>query len=259
MVPVPHSAIRRTGGRSATAKCAIDGPCVLLTGFDAFGGANLNPSWLLALGLHGRQVGGHRIVAAQLPTVFGTSLSVLDGLLEQHRPVLVVCLGQAAGRSAISLERVAINVDDARIADNAGAQPVDDPVVAAAPAAYFSSLPIKAMWLGLRKAGIAAEVSQSAGTFVCNHVFFGLAHRLAAKRRRRPATSTGSAPGGAQAVGLAPRGGFIHVPWPVDDVLADQPRASRLDLQTMVDAIRIALVVTLTTAQDPKLPGGALD
>jgi pyroglutamyl-peptidase len=93
---------------------------------------------------------------------------------------MVLALGQAGGRCDLSLERVAINVDDARMADNAGNQPIDEAVVAGGPAAYFSSLPIKAMVAGLRAAGFPASVSQTAGTFVCNHVFYGLQHRLAA-------------------------------------------------------------------------------
>ena len=96
-------------------------PSVLLTAFDPFGGDVLNPSWLIAQALHRRQLAGHRIIAAQLPTVFGDSLTRLNALLAEHRPALVICLGLAATRAAISLERVAINVDDARSADNAGA------------------------------------------------------------------------------------------------------------------------------------------
>jgi pyroglutamyl-peptidase len=169
---------------------------VLLTGFDPFDGALVNPSWLAVRALNNRQIGGRRIVAAQLPTVFGASLRRLETLLDQLRPELVICVGQAGGRSALSLERVAINVDDAPIPDNAGDQPVDRPVTPDAPAAYFSSLPVKAALAALRREGLPAEVSQTAGTFVCNHVFFGLMHRLATHPGLRHA-----------------RGGFVHVPW----------------------------------------------
>src|SRR5690606_39155298 len=137
---------------------------VLLTGFEPFGGATVNPSWLAVSALHGQRVLGHRLVAAQVPTVFGASLRALDTLIEQHRPALVICVGQAGGRAAISLERVAINVDDAPIADNAGVQPIDTPVHADAPTAYFTGLPIKAIHAALQQAGIAVEVSQTAGT-----------------------------------------------------------------------------------------------
>lgn len=169
---------------------------VLLTGFEPFGGESINPSWLAVKALHGRQVLRHTVVAAQLPTVFDASLRELQALLHRHRPALVICVGQAGGRASLSLERVAINVNDAPIADNAGAQPVDTPVRAGAPAAYFTTLPIKAMLAALREEGVNAEVSQTAGTFVCNHVFYGLMHTLA----------TQPEPGHA-------RGGFVHVPW----------------------------------------------
>jgi pyroglutamyl-peptidase len=207
---------------------------ILLTGFDAFGGATLNPSWLVARALHGRQILGHTVVAAQLPTVFDASLTALNALLEQHRPSLVICVGQAGGRQAISLERVAINVNDAPIADNAGGQPVDTPVKAGAPAAYFTRLPIKAMLAALQAHGVAAEVSQTAGTFVCNHVFYGLMHALATRRDLEHA-----------------RGGFIHVPW-----LPEQGTPS-MALDDMVRGLRIAVRCALQVEQDTALGAGA--
>ena len=151
---------------------------ILLTGFDPFGADTVNPSWLVAQALDGQRIAGHRVVAAQLSTVFGKSLRQLEALVATHRPALVVCLGQAGGRNALSLERVGININDARIPDNAGQQPVDTPVVPGGPAAYFSSLPVKAMLQGVRRAGVPCEVSQTAGTFVCNHVLYGLLHLL---------------------------------------------------------------------------------
>lgn len=210
-------------------------PVVLLTGFEPFGGEDVNPSWLAARFLDGRQLAGHRIVAAQLPTVFGQSLQVLERLLEQHRPVLAICTGQAGGRAALSLERVAINVDDARIADNASAQPVDTPVIAAGPAAYFSKLPIKAMLAALEREGIRCEVSQTAGTFVCNHVFYGLMHMLATK---------------PHLAGM--RGGLIHVPW-----LPQQGQPS-MALDDIVRALEFAIHCALTTDHDIRKQAGAL-
>ena len=209
-------------------------PNILLTGFDAFGGALLNPSWLAAQALHGRQIAGHRVVAAQLPTVFGESLHRLQALLQQHQPALVVCLGQAGGRNAISLERVAINLNDAPLTDNAGAQPVDTPVVPSAPAAYFTSLPIEAMLAALQRAGVAAEVSQTAGTFVCNHVFFGLMHALATQRALRHT-----------------RGGFVHLPY-----LPEQGAPS-MALDEMVRGLRLALGCALLTHGDAAIGAGA--
>jgi len=211
-------------------------PTVLVTGFDPFGGDAINPSWMAAQALHGRQVAGHRIVAVQLPTVFGRALDVLRERLEQHRPVLVLGTGQAGGRAALSLERVAINVNDARIADNALAQPVDTPVVEGGPAAYFSSLPIKAMLLALQREGIRAEVSQTAGTFVCNHVFYGLMHELATRPALRHT-----------------RGGFVHVPW-----LPPQGQPS-MGLDDMVQGLRVAIRCALETEVDIRKQAGALN
>jgi len=152
---------------------------VLLTGFEPFGGQSLNPSREVARALHGTRVAGAQVTAVELPCVFAKALPALQQALAQHRPDLVLALGQAEGRSDLSLERVAINVMDARIPDNAGEQPIDVPVIAGGPAAYFSTLPIKALVAGLREAGFPASVSQTAGTFVCNQVFYALQHLLA--------------------------------------------------------------------------------
>lgn len=215
-------------------------PCVLLTGFEAFGASRaasqqLNPSWLAIAPLHGDLIAGHRLVVARLPCAFGTSLRDLGELLERHRPALVIAVGQAGGRPGVSLERVAINIDDASQPDNAGFQPIDQPVLAQGPAAYFSSLPIKAMLRDLRQAGFTAEVSQSAGTYVCNHVFYGLMHALAT----RPALA-GS------------RGGFVHVPY-----LPEQGEPS-LALADTTAALRMLVTSALTTSADVALTGGAL-
>lgn len=166
---------------------------VLVTGFSPFAGETVNPSWLAARALDNRTIDGHRVTALELPTEFAPAIATLRAALRRQRPRVVVATGLAGGREGISLERVAINVIDARIPDNAGAQPVDAPVVRRAPAAYFSSLPIKAALAALQREGIAAHVSQTAGTYVCNAVFYALMH--AAKRRR----------------GM--RAGFVHVPW----------------------------------------------
>ncbi len=216
--------------------CALPGErAILLTGFDPFGGDAVNPSWLVAQALNGQRIGGHRVVAAQLPTVFGGSLQQLQRLVAAHAPSLVVCLGQAGGRAALSIERVGINVDDARIPDNSGAQPIDTPVVPGGPAAYFASLPVKAMLRAVQRAGVPCEVSQTAGTFVCNHVLYGLMH-LAATR----------APGAA---GL--RGGFVHVPW-----LPEQG-APHLPLRDMVRGLHAALWAAVLAQEDIALGAGA--
>ncbi len=154
-------------------------------------------------------------------------LRLLDELITAHVPRLVLCTGQAGGRAALSLERVAINIDDARIPDNAGAQPIDTPVLAGGPAAYFSTLPIKAMLAALLAGGIRAEVSQTAGTFVCNHVFYGLMHRLA--------TDPGCA---------GVRGGFVHLPW-----LPQQGHPS-MTREQLVFGLELALRCAVRTQSD---------
>jgi pyroglutamyl-peptidase len=209
---------------------------VLLTGFEAFGGETLNPSWQVAQALHGQKVAGWHIQAQCLPCVFGESLDSLANALAASRPGLVLLLGQAGGRCDLSLERLAVNVDDARIPDNQGQQPIDEAVVPGAPTAYFSSLPIKAMVHNMRAAGVPAAVSQTAGTFVCNHVFFGLMHLL---RRRRTV-----------------RGGFMHVP--LLPVQAAQAGLPGLDLETQCKGVMVALATAMQQRVDRQESGGAV-
>jgi pyroglutamyl-peptidase len=210
-------------------------PTVLVTGFDPFGGSAVNPSWDAVHALHGRIIAGHRVVGGEIPTVFGASLRQLEALMEQHQPRLVVCTGQAGGRGAISLERVAINVNDARIPDNTGAKPIDVPIVADGPAAYFTSLPIKAMLQSLLDAGVRAEVSQTAGTFVCNQTFYGLMHLL------------------AQPKWQGVRGGLVHVPW-----LPEQGQPS-MRVEEIVRGLELAIACALSTHHDIRKEAGALN
>ena len=208
---------------------------VLLIGFAPFGGETVNPSWDAVRQLHGRRVAGHRIMARRLPVEFDASLKALRAAVREVKPKLVLCVGQAGGRAAISLERVAINVNDARIPDNTGAQPVDVEIVRDGPAAYFTGLPIKAMFAALREAGIPVEISQTAGTYVCNHVFYGLMHML---RNRRI------------------RGGFVHIPYSPEQ--ADRhPDAPTLPVETAIRGLRIALQVALETGTDLRIAAGA--
>lgn len=208
---------------------------VLLAGFAPFDGEAVNPSWQAVRMLRGRHIAGHRIVVRQLPVEFGSSLKELRAAISETKPALVLCVGQAGGRASISLERVAINVDDARIPDNAGARPIDSEIVSGGPAAYFTGLPIKAMLAALREAGIPAEVSQTAGTYVCNHVFYGLMHAL---RNRRI------------------RGGFVHIPYAPEQA-AHHPGTPSLPVETASQGLRIALQVALETGVDRKLAAGA--
>ena len=211
-------------------------PTVLLTGFAPFGGDAANPSWEAVRALAGVRVRGHRVATCCLPVEFGRSLRALRAAIRDAKPAAVVCVGLAAGRPHVSIERVAINVDDARIPDNAGASPVDTPIFEDGPAAYFATLPIKSILFALRRAGIPAAISQTAGTYVCNHVFYGLMHAL----RRTPKV----------------RGGFIHVPYAPADA-AVHPSAPSLALDLTTEALRIALRTTLATTVDRRIAAGA--
>lgn len=206
---------------------------VLITGFEPFGGEKINPSQEIARQLNGRVIAGRRVIGRILPCVFGAANAELRRILRETSPELVIAVGQAGGRAEITPERVAINVDDARIADNAGAQPVDAPVVARGPAAYWSTLPVKAIVAALRAHEIPAAVSQTAGTFVCNHVFYGLMHALRSRR--------------------GVRGGFIHVPLLPEQAKKGQPSLSQ---QVMIEAIALAVAVAVRTRRDRRVPGG---
>ena len=213
-------------------------PAVLVTGFEPFDADPINPSQEIARALDGEIVAAHRVVGATLPTEFARALPAMELLIDKHRPTLVLALGLAGGSAGLSLERVAINLIDARIADNAGEQPVDVAVVENAPNAYFSTLPIKAMLARLREAGVPAQISHSAGTFVCNQVFFGLAHLLAA---RHPQV----------------RGGFVHVPW-LPAQATRHGDAPHLTLDSMLAAVRLCLETALVTSADVHYAAGTL-
>lgn len=216
---------------------AMTFPQILLTAFEPFGGDPINPSLLIAQALDGEVVAGAQVVAVELPCVFHRALSALDEALLRTRPVLAVALGLAAGREGLSIERVAINVDDARIPDNAGAQPVDEPIIEGGPAAWFSTLPIKAIAAELNAAGVPASVSQTAGTFVCNHVFYGLQQRLA---------------------GTGVRSGFIHVPL-LPEQAAQYPGKRVVSLEEQVRGVRLALQVAMShQGADLRAVGGAV-
>jgi pyroglutamyl-peptidase len=211
---------------------------VLLTGFEPFEQDPLNPSWEVARALDGWQHAGATVRAVQLPCVFGDAITRLDQALQQFQPTLVLCLGLAGGRAALTPERVAINVDDARIPDHAGRQPVDIPVVAGGPAAYFSTLPIKAMVRDMLAQGVPAAVSNTAGTFVCNHIFYALMHRL------------------AQAGGTV-RGGFMHVPT-LPALAALHPGMPSMALETQVRGVQQAIQTAMEVREDVRETGGQL-
>lgn len=209
---------------------------ILVTGFEPFGGETLNPSWEVVKQLEGMTIDDCRVVTRQLPCVFGESLTVLNSAIDELNPIVVIAVGQAGGRVDITVERVGINVDDARIPDNRGQQPIDVAIVPNGPAAWFSSLPIKAMVAAMRKKGIPASVSQTAGTFVCNHVMYGLLHKI------RERTNV--------------KGGFIHIPY-LPEQAAAHAGAPSMAAQTVKAALEIALTVALRQASDINAVGGA--
>ena len=209
---------------------------VLITGFEPFGGEQVNPSWEVVSRLDNAIIAGCRVVARQLPCVFGESLSVLNSTIDTLSPSLVLAIGQAGGRADITVERVAINVDDARIPDNKGQQPVDEPIIAGGPAAWFSTLPIKAMVAAMREAGVPASVSQTAGTFVCNHVMYGLLHKLSDIAEVK--------------------GGFIHIPYLPQQATA-HPGAPSMAAETVRLALEVAIATALQVDDDIAVTGGA--
>ncbi|MBZ2208758.1 pyroglutamyl-peptidase I [Massilia soli] len=209
---------------------------VLLTGFEPFNKETINPAWEAVRTLAGWAGEGFVVEVRQLPCVFGNAQEVLKDAIGSLRPDVVIAVGQAGGRVDMSVERVAINVDDAPIADNAQIQLVDQPVVADGPAAYFSTLPIKAIVHALRDAGLPASVSQTAGTFVCNHVFYGLMHHTAAS---------------------ATKAGFIHIPY-LPQQAAAHPGAASMSLAEVIRGLKVSIEVALTADEDLHEAGGRI-
>ena len=189
---------------------------VLLTGFEPFGNATSNPSGEIV-----KQISGDSIVTAILPVAYTQSADRLLSLIEQHKPDVVICLGQAEGRTAITPERVAINLDDARLADNEGVLRNDVKILDDGPDAYFSTLPVNELVAAIKAQGIPAAVSLSAGTFLCNHVFYVAQNKFA---------------------GSDVRSGFVHVPL-MDSQAAEFPGLPTMPLDQMVTAVRAMLEV----------------
>jgi len=206
---------------------------VLLTGFEPFGGDAVNPSGDAVRALARAWDGRETLITDVLPVTFAGAATRMRALIDGHRPDIVLATGLAGGRSAIGVERIAVNLADARIPDNDGAQPVDAPSVAGAPPAAFATLPVKAIAAAIRAAGIPAEVSHTAGTFVCNHVFF---------------TALDAAPPGVLA-------GFLHVPWATGQAptATGRPAVPELPATHIADAVRIAI----RTALDPAASASA--
>ncbi|WP_127024314.1 pyroglutamyl-peptidase I [Rheinheimera mangrovi] len=211
---------------------------ILLTGFEPFGGEQSNPSWLAVQQLDCYQLDDEvQIVSRQLSCVFEKSQQELKTAIEELKPVLVLALGQAGGRTELCFEKVAINFIDARIADNAGQQPVGAAVVNDGPTAYFTTLPIKAMVNSLKQQGIPAAVSYTAGTYVCNTVFYALMHQLKDKPKVRA--------------------GFLHIPFAPEQAIGKAVASMPVDM--VVRALKLCLPVALQSTEDLQIAAGTLD
>jgi pyroglutamyl-peptidase len=211
----------------------------LVTGFEPFGPDAVNPSREAVLRLSSR-LGDLTVEIRIVPTVFGRAIAALEDAIVTMQPDIVLGVGLAGGRAELSLERVAINVDDARIPDNDGQQPIDQPIVAGGPAAYFTGLPVKRAAAALREAGLPAIVSNTAGTFVCNHIFYGLMHLVASRR-------------------LPVRGGFLHVPYlPEQAAGLAGIQVPSMALDDIVRGIEIILRVAAAHTEDIVAAEGAI-
>lgn len=198
---------------------------VLITGFEPFDNEKINPAYE-AVKLLKQSYGSIKLIKKELPTVFHKSIKTLRGYIEKEKPDAVLCIGQAGGVFAICIERVAINVDDARIKDNEGNKPVDKKIYEDGENAYFSTLPIKAIQKNMNNKKIPAIISNSAGTFVCNHIMYGLLYMV-----KKEFTNVKNA-------------GFIHVPYIPEQVI-DKKNMPSMDLRLIVEALEIAIKTLL--------------
>ena len=210
---------------------------ILVTGFDPFGGEKVNPA-LEAVKSLPSVVHGAEIRWVEIPTVFYKSAEVLEAEINRYHPDVVLCIGQAGGRASLTPERVAINQDDARIPDNQGNQPIDTPIHLDGEAAYFSTLPIKAMVQGIKEVGLPATVSNTAGTFVCNHLMYQALY-LADKKFPNV------------------RAGFMHIPYMTEQVI-NKPNTASMNLVDIVKGIEAAIgAIVNYKDKDLKIVGGA--
>jgi len=198
---------------------------ILITAFEPFGGEKVNPA-LEAMKLLPDKIGEAQILKLELPTVFKKSIEKVWQHIDEYEPDIVISLGQAGGRACISIERVAINIDDTTMADNEGNMPVDQPIFKDGENAYFSNLPIKNMVEDIKKAGIPANISNTAGTYVCNHVMYGVLYKIHKER-------------------LNIKAGFIHVPF-IPEQVVNKPEKPSMSLENIVKAVEIACKVLVS-------------
>ena len=210
---------------------------ILITGFDPFGGEPVNPA-LEAVKLMKDEIAGAKIIKLEIPTVFRKSVEKIHEMMKAEQPDVVLSIGQAGGRFGVTPERVAINVDDARIKDNEGNQPVDTPIFTDGEAAYFSTLPVKAMVEAIKNKGLPSTLSNSAGTFVCNHVMYGVLYYI---HKEFPNV----------------RGGFIHVPFITDQVVT-KPNVASMALADITEALESAVEAIVKNQKDIHAIGGEI-
>lgn len=210
---------------------------ILVTGFDPFGGENINPA-LEVIKLLPKKIGNNEIRVLEIPTVRKKSVEKIKKEIENYNPDYILSIGQAGGRADISIERVAINIDDYRIPDNEGNQPVDEKIFENGMNAYFSNLPIKAILNELRKAGIPSSISNTAGTFVCNHVFYGVRHLIETEFKDK-------------------KSGFIHIPYLPEQVIEKKDVPS-MGIETLLKGITIAINTIFEYEEDINISAGAI-
>lgn len=210
---------------------------ILVTGFDPFGGETVNPAWEAVKSLP-NEISGATVKTLQIPTVFNDSANKVFAAIDEFQPDAIVCVGQAGGRTAVTPERVAINIDDARIPDNIKQQPIDVVIQEDGAPAYFSTLPIKAMVQNMLKAGVPASVSNTAGTFVCNHIMYQVLYYIDKK-------------------GLNVKAGFIHIPFMPTQVV-DKPTQPSMSLDDIIKGLTscVSTIVEYADKDDEKLIGG---
>lgn len=212
---------------------------VLVAGFDPYGTTPVNPAEGVARALDGEAIGDTRIVGRVVPCVFWKCIETVTAAIDEVRPRLVILLGEYAGRTMITVERIATNFNDATrysLTDNAGVAPQDEPTVAGGPAAYFATLPLRAMVRAMREAGIPADISDTAATLVCNHLMYGVLHYVAEKRLDVPT-------------------GWIHLPQlPEVAALPRNLGNPSMSLETSVAGVRTAIKAALEHPQDIKEP-----
>lgn len=207
----------------------------LVTGFDPFGGEPINPAFE-AISIMKDEILGCQVVKQELPTVFNKSLKVLEEAIMREKPDIIICVGQAGGRFGLSLERVGINLDEARIPDNEGQRPMGQAIKKDGENAYFSTLPNKAILKELTENNIPASLSYTAGTYVCNHVFYGLMYMLNKRYHHI-------------------RGGFIHVPFLPQQTLMKR-NMPFMGLEMIAKGLELAIKATIENDEDIVFPAG---